>query len=105
LVRPGCYVLLGLPGSSPVLVTLPVIDLPAWFTNVSLLGEVHVAGLVQAAIAGLALAVLIVTVGAVNAVASPRRALRSLPASLHHLGSAAVIAVSAAPPLRPEERR
>ncbi|WP_277051276.1 CbiQ family ECF transporter T component [Ruania albidiflava] len=105
LVRTGFYVLLGLPDSSPVLVTLPVIDLPAWFTNVSLLGEVHVAGLVQAAIAGLALAVLIVTVGAVNSVASPRRALRSLPASLHHLGSAAVIAVSAAPQLLTAVRR
>lgn len=105
LVRTGFYLLLGLPDSSPVLVTLPTIELPAWFSNVSLLGEVHVAGLVQAAVAGLALAVLIVTVGAVNAVASPRRALRSLPASLHHLGSAAVIAVSAAPQLLTAARR
>ncbi len=103
-VRTGFYVLLGLPDSSPVLLTLPTVDLP-WFTNVSLLGQVHLAGLVQAAVAGFALAVLIVTVGAVNSVASPRRALRSLPASLHHLGSAAVIAVSAAPQLLTAARR
>lgn len=105
LVRTGFYLLLGLPDSSPVLVALPRIDLPGWFTNVSLLGDVHLAGLVQAVIAGFALAVLIVIVGAANAVASPRRALRSLPASLHHLGSAAVIAVSAAPQLLTAARR
>lgn len=105
LVRTGFSVVLGLPDSSPVLITLPTIELPGWFTNIALLGNVHLAGLVQAVIAGFTLAVLIVIVGAVNAVASPRRALRCLPASLHHLGSAAVIAVSAAPQLLTAARR
>lgn len=99
VVRAGFYVFLGLPDSSPVLLHLPEIDLPEWFNNLVLLGPVHQAGLVQAAIGGLSLAVLIVIVGSVNAVANPRIALRSLPASLHHLGTSAVIAVAATPQL------
>lgn len=99
LVRTSFYVLIGLPDSSPVLWQLPEIDLPGWFNNLVLLGPVHQAGLVQAAIDGLTLAVLIVIFGAVNAVANPRLALRSLPSSLHHLGTAAVIAVSVTPQL------
>ena len=99
VVRTGFYMLVGLPDSSPVLLHLPEIDLPGWVNNLVLLGPVHQAGLVQAAIDGLTLAVLIVIFGAVNAVANPRIALRSLPSSLHHLGTAAVIAVSATPQL------
>ncbi|WP_147917820.1 CbiQ family ECF transporter T component [Ruania zhangjianzhongii] len=99
LVRCVFYLLVGLPDSSPVLLHLPEIALPDWVNNLVLLGPVHQAGLVQAAIGGLSLAVLIVIFGAVNAVANPRIALRSLPSSLHHLGTAAVIAVAATPQL------
>lgn len=98
-VRSLFYVLLGLPDSSPVVLSLPGLDLPGWMGNITLLGPVHRDGLIGAVIAGLTLAALIVTAGAVNAVANPRRALRSLPSSLHHLGTAAVVAVSAVPQL------
>src|SRR5699024_8086676 len=94
-VRTGFYVLVGLPDSTSVLVDLPGVDLPNWFTNLTLLGPIHVGGLVQALIEGLRLGGLIVVFGAANALANPRRALRHLPGSLHHLGTAAVIAVSA----------
>lgn len=98
-VRTGFYVLVGLPDSTSVLVDLPGVDLPNWFTNITLLGPIHVGGLVQALIEGLRLGGLIVVFGAANALANPRRALRHLPGSLHHLGTAAVIAVSAVPQL------
>ncbi|UFU07709.1 energy-coupling factor transporter transmembrane component T [Ruania halotolerans] len=99
VLRVGFYVVVGLGDSSPVLWDLPEIPLPGWFTNLTLLGPVHADGLRQAATAGLTLATLVITFGAVNAVANPRLALRSLPASLHHLGAAAVIAVSVTPQL------
>lgn len=98
-VRVGFYILVGLPDSTPVVLDLPGFPLPAWFTNITLLGPVHTGGLVQASIEGLRLGALIVVFGAVSALANPRRALRHLPGSLHHLGTSAVIAVSAAPGL------
>ncbi len=98
-VRVGFYLVVGLPDSSPVLWSWPQIDLPGWFTNLSLLGPVHTDGLTSAALTGLSLATLVITFGAVNAIANPRLALRCLPGSLHHLGTAAVIAVSVTPQL------
>lgn len=99
VVRASFYILVGLPDSTPVLIDLPGVDLPNWFTNITLLGPIHFGGLVQALIEGLRLGGLIVVFGAANALANPRRALRHLPGSLHHLGTAAVIAVSAVPQL------
>lgn len=98
LVRTTLYVLVGFPDSSPVLLELPSFDVP-WFTNLQLLGPVHVAGFVSAVIEGVRLAGLIIVFGAAAAVSNPRRALRHLPSSLHHVGTAAVIAVAAAPQL------
>lgn len=98
LVRAGFYILVGFPDSTRVLVHLPSFDLP-WFTNLHVLGPLHFGGLVHALIEGLRLAGLVVTFGAASAVSNPRRALRHLPSSLHHLGTAAVIAVAAAPQL------
>ncbi|UFU02082.1 energy-coupling factor transporter transmembrane protein EcfT [Ruania suaedae] len=98
-VRVGFHLVVGLPDSSPVLWVWPQIELPGWFTNLSLLGPVHADGLTSAALTGLSLATLVITFGAVNAIANPRLALRCLPGSLHHLGTAAVIAVSVTPQL------
>lgn len=98
LVRTGFYVLVGFPDSSPVLFKLPSVEIP-WFTNLHILGSIHVGGLVQAVIEGLRLAGLVITFGAASALSNPRRALRHLPSSLHHLGTSAVIAVAAAPGL------
>ncbi|MBZ2195884.1 CbiQ family ECF transporter T component [Occultella gossypii] len=98
-VRVAFYVLVGLPDGSPVLVDLPRIPLPGWVDSIELLGPVHAAGLLGAVYAGLRLAALIITFGAANALANPKRALRCLPASLHHLGTAVVIAVSVTPQL------
>lgn len=104
VVRTGFYILVGFPDSSPVLFHLPVFDLP-WFTNLHILGPIHSHGLIHAVTEGLRLAGLVVTFGAAAAISNPRRALRHLPSSLHHIGTAAVIAVAAAPELIASARR
>jgi len=98
-IRMVFYVLVGLKTGGPVLVDLPSVPLPRWAAGVDLLGPVHASGLLAAAYGGLRLAALIVCFGAANALANPKRALRCLPASLHHLGTAVVIAVTATPQL------
>src|SRR5699024_6212553 len=84
LVRTAFHILVGFPDSSPVLLDLPSVDLP-WFTNLHILGPIHSAGLFHAVVEGVRLAGLVVTFGAASAVSNPRRALRLLPSSLHHL--------------------
>ena len=98
-VRVGFYVLVGFKTGGPVLVDLQTIALPAWTAGISLLGPVHLPGLLAAASDGFRLAALIVCFGAANALANPKRALRCLPAALHHVGTAVVIAVTVTPQL------
>jgi energy-coupling factor transport system permease protein len=98
-VRVLFHVLVGVDDASPVVVDLPGVPLPDWAVGVELLGPVHLSGLLAALYGGLRLAALIVAFGAANALANPKRALRSLPASLHHLGTAVVIAVTVTPQL------
>lgn len=89
----------GLGGSGPVVLDLPVVTLPAWVRGVEVLGPFHLTSLLAAVTEGLRLAALVVCFGAANALADPKRALRALPASLHPLGTAVVIAVTVTPQL------
>lgn len=93
------YVVVGIKTPGPVILALPTVELPAWAVGVHLLGPVTLTGLLMALYAGLRLATLIICFGAANALANPRRALRSLPAALHQVGTAVVIAVSVTPAL------
>lgn len=99
VLRIAFHVVLGIKPPGPVLLDLPTVTLPEWAAGIALLGPVTVPGLVDAATGGLRLATLVLCFGAVNAVVDPRRALRCLPSSMHHLGTAVVIAVSVAPQL------
>ncbi|MFD1505992.1 energy-coupling factor transporter transmembrane protein EcfT [Georgenia yuyongxinii] len=99
VMRMGFYVLFGLDGAGPVVLELPSVSLPEWVRGMELLGPVHLYGLLDAAVGGLRLAALVVCFGAANALANPKRALRCLPASLHHLGTAVVVAVTVTPQL------
>lgn len=98
-VRVVFYVLVGIKAGGPVLIDLPVIAVPGWAAGVELLGPISLTGLLAAVYGGLRLAALVVCFGAANALANPKRALRCLPASLHHLGTAVVIAVTVTPQL------
>ena len=99
LARLVFHVLVGIKPPGTVVLDLPVVHAPEWAVGVQLLGPVTTTGLATAAVAGLQLATLVVCFGAASALADPRRVLRSLPAALHHLGAAVVIAVSVTPQL------
>jgi energy-coupling factor transport system permease protein len=82
-----------------VLFTLPHIPLPSWAAGVQLGGAVTVEGTLSALYDGLRLGCLLCCLGAANALANPKRALRVLPGALYELGVAVVISLSFAPQL------
>ena len=82
-----------------VLFTLPHVDLPAWAAGISLGGPVTLNAVLAALYDGMRLAAIIICLGAANALANPRRALRNVPPALHELSVAVVIALSVAPQL------
>jgi energy-coupling factor transport system permease protein len=82
-----------------VLVNLPRIPLPSWAAGVQLGGPVTLEGTVAALYDGLRLGCLLCCLGAANALANPKRALRALPGALYELGVAVVISLTVAPQL------
>ena len=99
IIRVVFYVLVGIKTGTDVILPLPRIPLPGWAAGIALLGPVTASGLLTAVSAGLALAALLLCFGAAVALTNPQRTLRSLPASLHLLGTPAVIAMTIAPQL------
>lgn len=99
LFRVLFYVVVGIKTPGPVLLALPRVALPEWAVGVHLFGPITLTGLLIAVYGGLRLAALVVCFGAANALANPKRALRALPAALHQIGTAVVIAVSVTPQL------
>jgi energy-coupling factor transport system permease protein len=88
-----------------VLVRLPELPLPGWTSGVRLGGPVTLEGLLFAVYQGLQLATILACLGAVNALASPRRLLRYVPATLYEIGTAVVVALTFAPQLVDDARR
>ncbi|MFG1812630.1 energy-coupling factor transporter transmembrane component T [Kribbella sp. NPDC049174] len=88
-----------------VLFLLPEIPLPDWANGVKLGGEVTLEALLTALYDGLQLAVMLCCIGAANALASPRRLLKSLPGALYEMGVACVVALTFAPQLVTDARR
>ncbi|WP_100445104.1 CbiQ family ECF transporter T component [Glycomyces xiaoerkulensis] len=98
-VRMVFYVIFGGAEGATVLFRLPEVRLPDWAAGFRLGGAVTTEGALAAAYDGLRLATLLVCVGAANALASPRRLLRSMPAALYEVSVAVVVALSVAPQL------
>ena len=88
-----------------VIVSLPVIPLPDWLAGVRLGGDVSAEATLYALYQGLQLAAILVCVGAANALASPRRLLRYLPATLYDVGTALVVGLTFVPQLVADARR
>jgi len=88
-----------------LLFTLPQIPLPDWANGVKLGGDVSLEALLTALYDGGQLAVMLCCVGAANALASPRRLLKSLPGALYEMGVACVVALTFAPQLVADARR
>lgn len=98
-VRLIFQILIGGLREGTVLFRLPEIGLPGWAAGIRLGGPVTIEGLVYTAVDAGRLAGLIICIGAANALANPKRALRNVPAAFHQIATALVIAISVAPQL------
>lgn len=88
-----------------VIFRLPEVPLPEWSSGVRIGGAVTLEGVLFAVYDGLRMATILVCLGAANALASPRRLLRYVPATLHEVGTAVVVALTFAPQLVEDARR
>ncbi|MEO6019923.1 MAG: energy-coupling factor transporter transmembrane component T [Knoellia sp.] len=104
-VRTVLHVLVGLKYGDTVVLPLPEITLPSWAAGINILGDVRLDGLLGAITDGLRLAVMIACIGAANALANPKRLLRSLPGALSEIGSAVVVTITVAPQLADSVQR
>ncbi|GGM82766.1 cobalt ABC transporter permease [Terrabacter tumescens] len=93
----------GIVGDTVVL-TLPRVPLPDWAAAVRIGGTVTLESLLYAAYDALRLAAVLACLGAANALASPRRLLRYLPATLYDVGTAVVVGLTFAPQLLTDAR-
>ena len=99
LFRVVLMVVLGGAREGLVLFTLPEVQLPGWLAGIRLGGPVTLNAILAAGYDGLRLAAIVICVGAANALANPRQALKTVPAALNQLSVAVVIALSVAPQL------
>ncbi|MGW5049622.1 CbiQ family ECF transporter T component [Actinokineospora sp. NPDC004072] len=95
-IRVLFHVLIGGVTGPTVLFSLPEVPLPG---DISVGGPVSAEGLVLALCQGMQLAVLLGCVGAANALANPKRLLKTLPAALYEVSVAVVVALTVAPQL------
>ena len=89
----------GIEPGEHVLFRLPHIRTPKWYAGVQIGGPVTLEATLSATVDGLRLGTMICCIGAANALANPKRALRVLPGALYELGMAVVVSVSLAPQL------
>jgi energy-coupling factor transport system permease protein len=88
-----------------VIFRLPEVPLPEWSSGVRIGGAVTLEGILVAVYDGMRLAAMLVCLGACNALASPKRLLRYIPATLYEVGTAVVVALTFAPQLVEDARR
>lgn len=84
---------------STVLVRLPEIPLPDWTAGVQLFGAVSTQAVLGGLYDGLRLAAMVVCIGAANALANPKRLLKTMPGALYETGTVVIVAVSVFPQL------
>lgn len=82
-----------------VILDLPEISLPDWVAGIRLLGPVTRESLLAGLYDGLRLAAIVISVGAANSLANPKRLLKSVPAALYEIGTSLVVAVTVLPQL------
>ncbi len=89
----------GSAGGQTVVLALPQVPLPDWVSGIRLLGDLTLESLLGGLYDGLRLATMLICFGAANALANPRRLLRSMPPALHEVSTAIVVALSVFPQL------
>jgi energy-coupling factor transport system permease protein len=105
VIRVVFRIIFGGGDGGTVLFTLPQIPLPSWAAGVRLLGPVSAQSLLAGLYDGMRLAAIIICVGAANALANPKRLLKSLPPALYEVGTAVVVALSVFPQLAESVQR
>lgn len=88
-----------------LMIDLPEIPLPEWVRGIKLGGPVTWEAFLSALYEGGQLGVMLICIGAANALASPLRLLRLLPGALYELQVACVVALTFAPQLVTDARR
>ena len=88
-----------------VLLDLPSVPLPDWVAGITLLGPVTREAVLAGFYDGLRLATIVICIGAANALANPKRLLRSVPPALYEIGTALVVAVTVLPQFADSVRR
>ncbi|MFC5179237.1 energy-coupling factor transporter transmembrane component T [Nocardioides taihuensis] len=104
VIRVAFRILFG-GGGEIVLLPLPTVPLPDWVEGFTLLGPVTLESLLAGLYDGLRLAAIVICVGAANALANPKRLLRSVPPALYEVGTALVVAVTVLPQFADSLRR
>lgn len=105
VVRLVLHVLVGFKWGEHLVLDLPSVGLPDWAAGINVLGPVYLEGWLAAVFEGVKLGTLVIAVGGANALANPKRLLRSLPNALHEVGTAVVVSVSVAPQLAESVQR
>lgn len=82
-----------------ILFHLPEVPLPAAAAGIRLFGDISAESLLSGFYDGLRLATMLICLGAANALANPKRLLKSMPPALYEIGTAVVVAVSVFPQL------
>ncbi|RNL63132.1 energy-coupling factor transporter transmembrane protein EcfT [Nocardioides marmoriginsengisoli] len=105
VVRIFWHVLVGLKFGTIKVLPLPEVALPSWADGINLFGTIYLEGWIGAALQGAKLGILVIAIGGANALANPKRLLRSMPHALHEVGTAVVVSVSVAPQLAESVQR
>jgi len=92
-------------GGVDVLFTIPSPHLPGPFASLVLFGPVSAQGLLSGLASGGQLAVMVLCVGAANALANPKRLLAAVPGALYEFGTVVVITLSVFPQLAESVQR
>lgn len=88
-----------------IILSLPEIPLPAWAAGIRLFGDVSAESVLGGLYDGLRLATMVICLGAANALANPKRLLKSMPSALYEVGTAVIVALSVFPQLAESVQR
>ncbi|CAB5239009.1 unannotated protein [freshwater metagenome] len=98
-IRMAIAILIGVPVPGNTVFTLPIIPMPNWIAGIRLGGPVTSERLILTAHEAIAMACIIVLLGAASSLTSPHQLLRVLPLVIYEFGVALVIATSVVPQL------
>jgi energy-coupling factor transport system permease protein len=105
VVRVAFRLVVGGAYGQTVLLDLPVVPLPGWVNGITVLGPITRESVLAGLYDGMRLATIVICIGAANALANPKRLLRSVPSALYEIGTALVVAVTVLPQFADSVRR